>query len=169
MGGGFVGTFQLTSRNACSSYEGIVSKVRLAACSRYRWNSATTDVPSRGYIRTRRGRGAPLQPLERCQIRWGEWNQSARFKSLPGVSIMGPVSARASFKIHPSSIHPLFFLSLGQHHLGGAGEVPVNLRIGRWVFFFVFRVTRINLFGNACTFEDGLNMYVKMGEAIAKI
>lgn len=36
-------------------------------------------------------------------------------------------------------------------------------------FFFVFRVTRINLFGNACTFEDGLSTYVKMGEAIAKI
>lgn len=34
---------------------------------------------------------------------------------------------------------------------------------------FFFRVTWINLFRNACTFEDGLNMYVKMGEAIAKI
>lgn len=101
------------------------------------------------------GEGAPLQPLERCQIRWGEWNQSARFKSLPGVSIMGPVSARASFKIHPSSIHPpLCPLPPGQHHLDH--RVPKfprcefeNRSMNRsppppFSLFSFFRVTRID-------------------------
>lgn len=86
---------------------GIISKVKPLARygiihGVYEWNSATM-VSGGKYAHEQ---GLPWS-LERCQIRWGERNQSAGFKSLSGVSIMGAVSTRTSSEIHPLNDFPL--------------------------------------------------------------